>query len=315
MLTSKVLMAGAAMAIVATMGHAQQAPATSTTTMPAETQTKITPPAFVANEKGQLLASNLIGQSIYDKVGPGASSIGNVNDIVVTPDGKVNAVVIGVGGFLGIGEKEVALPVSEITRVADKSGNWLVVSVTKQELEKAPAFDRSALDRAADASRTTNTPAADKSAAVQTNPGMMGGTSPGVANNGIGTDQLSTGSINNPAVPATRPEVLTEVKDSKLSANDLIGASVYGSNNADIGEIGDVIMTSSGTVSGFVVDVGGFLGMGQKEVAMDIAKVKIMQDSGGRLVIKSPFSEDRLKQQKAFDEKGFKSNPDAYLLR
>ena len=55
------------------------------------------------------LATNMIGESVYNGDGDNAENIGDVNDIVVAKDGKVEAVVVGVGGFLGIGEHNVAV--------------------------------------------------------------------------------------------------------------------------------------------------------------------------------------------------------------
>jgi hypothetical protein len=54
----------------------------------------------------QVMASKLIGTTV---VGANNESIGDVNDVIIDRDGRALAVVIGVGGFLGIGEKDVAV--------------------------------------------------------------------------------------------------------------------------------------------------------------------------------------------------------------
>ena len=84
--------------------------------------------------------SKLIGASIY---GPDDKSIGDVNDVLIANDGKVNAVVIGVGGFLGVGEKNVAVPfekLSVIRKPHSASIDKITVSYTKDELKNAPKF-------------------------------------------------------------------------------------------------------------------------------------------------------------------------------
>jgi sporulation protein YlmC with PRC-barrel domain len=84
--------------------------------------------------------SKLIGASVY---GPDNKSIGEINDVLVSDTGNVSAVVIGVGGFLGVGEKNVALPFSalDVTRKADSSANnKITVSYTKDQLKDAPKF-------------------------------------------------------------------------------------------------------------------------------------------------------------------------------
>jgi sporulation protein YlmC with PRC-barrel domain len=58
-------------------------------------------------QPGQFLASDLIGTRV---VGQNNDSIGDVNDVVMGQDGKAMMLVVGVGGFLGIGEKDVAIP-------------------------------------------------------------------------------------------------------------------------------------------------------------------------------------------------------------
>ena len=55
----------------------------------------------------QWRSSKLVGVSIY---GPDNKSVGKITDMLMGKDGKVAFVVIGVGGFLGIGEKDVAVP-------------------------------------------------------------------------------------------------------------------------------------------------------------------------------------------------------------
>jgi sporulation protein YlmC with PRC-barrel domain len=81
--------------------------------------------------------TSLYKQNVYD---PGNNKIGEVDDVLLGSDGKVNALVIGVGGFLGIGEKHVIVPFSAVK--ADRKDNkWqLTMNSTKDELKAAPGF-------------------------------------------------------------------------------------------------------------------------------------------------------------------------------
>lgn len=87
------------------------------------------------------LASELIDQAVYSSAGDDAEEIGNVSDVVFNQEGQITAVVIGVGGFLGIGEKSVAVPFEELQFViaADNTERW-VVETTAEALEGAPEF-------------------------------------------------------------------------------------------------------------------------------------------------------------------------------
>ena len=85
-----------------------------------------------------ILASELVGLTVYN---PADEALGDVNDIVWTDDGGVEAVILGVGGFLGIGEKAVAVAYSAIDFSSDENGNKkLVLSATEDELAAAPTF-------------------------------------------------------------------------------------------------------------------------------------------------------------------------------
>lgn len=87
------------------------------------------------------LGTRLIDQPVYSSTGDEAEEIGKISDIVFANDGQITAVVIGVGGFLGIGEKSVAVDFSalEFNRAADNTERW-VVPTTAEALTAAPDF-------------------------------------------------------------------------------------------------------------------------------------------------------------------------------
>lgn len=87
------------------------------------------------------LGTRLIGQPVYSSAGDDAEEIGNIDDIVFDESGQIRAVVIGVGGFLGIGEKAVAVDFQslEFTLAADNTERW-VVPTTADALTAAPEF-------------------------------------------------------------------------------------------------------------------------------------------------------------------------------
>lgn len=144
----RTLTAAALAAVLAVPAFAQ-----STTTPPANTNAA---PASSMNSSGAMntaaggfvssqqstdwLGSKLIGASVY---GPDNASIGEINDVVIGGDGKINAVVVGVGGFLGVGEKSIALPFEAIsvTRKPDTASiDKITISYTKDQLKNAPKF-------------------------------------------------------------------------------------------------------------------------------------------------------------------------------
>jgi sporulation protein YlmC with PRC-barrel domain len=84
-------------------------------------------------------ANDFIGKRVYSRAG---DDIGEVNDLIVTGNGGVQAVILGVGGFLGIGEKDVAISMASIDMAKDGEAVKLVVDGTKEQFTAAPAYDR-----------------------------------------------------------------------------------------------------------------------------------------------------------------------------
>jgi sporulation protein YlmC with PRC-barrel domain len=94
------------------------------------------------------LAGRLVGTDVLNGQG---EIIGKVSDVVLNGSGQVQAVVVGVGGFLGVGSKDVGVPFSAI-KVGDvlESRRLVVLNVTKDQLKAAPTYkatDPSTADR------------------------------------------------------------------------------------------------------------------------------------------------------------------------
>jgi hypothetical protein len=120
-------------------------PATTTTEETAAAQpttteqtTQPTEQALAAPEG--FLASNIIGATVYSQ---DDQSIGDINDIILSPQGEPSQVIVGVGGFLGLGEKDVVLDMSKLKIAATESGKVkIVVQTTPDELKNMPAFTK-----------------------------------------------------------------------------------------------------------------------------------------------------------------------------
>jgi sporulation protein YlmC with PRC-barrel domain len=78
--------------------------------------------------------SNWYKQDVYD---PSNSKIGKIDDVLVSDAGQVNALVIGVGGFLGAGEKDVAVPFTAVKWTTKDNKNYLTMNATKADLKAA----------------------------------------------------------------------------------------------------------------------------------------------------------------------------------
>jgi len=86
------------------------------------------------------MASNFIGSSVYTAAN---ENVGDVNDLILGSDGSVKAVILGVGGFLGMGEKDVAVPLSQLNFTKDENGSVkIMINASRADLDATPAFDR-----------------------------------------------------------------------------------------------------------------------------------------------------------------------------
>jgi len=133
-------------ALVAAPAVAQTAPEAA---QPAEVKF-ITGP-----EEGDLRASRWIGATVKNNAG---QPIGDVNDLLLTPDGKVKVVVVGVGGFVGLAEKNIAVSVSDTQLRTQENGRQIVIlDTTKEALLAAPEFrvagEKTMRDRLGEASK------------------------------------------------------------------------------------------------------------------------------------------------------------------
>lgn len=147
----KKMLVGAAIGALITSAALAQAPSppSGTSTTPPAAQSTPSPggaagdkASFIASQKpDQWLASKFRGT---DVVGADNQKIGSVSDILFDKTGKIEAYVISVGGFLGMGAKEVALaPASFDVMPGDNGGTAkLKVSMSQDELKNAQNFAR-----------------------------------------------------------------------------------------------------------------------------------------------------------------------------
>jgi hypothetical protein len=217
-----------------------------------------------AQEPGMIYGSQLIGLDVYSSETdyadygddrPVAESdranwdpIGEVNDILMTAEGDVRGVLVDIGGFLGMGEHTVALDMSKVHLLRDESGApFLAVTSSREELEQAPEFQRE-----------------DQ---------MM---AEGAANPNLEATEPATGPGTVLTRPAFEREGYMTVGVDDLTAEQLEGAPVYDGNDENVGEIEQLVLSEDGKIETAVVDVGGFLGMGEHRVGMSFDELQVM---------------------------------------
>ncbi len=83
---------------------------------------------------GWSVKKTLMGKTVYNDAGV---KVGKVEDLIISPDRNVSYVIVGAGGFVGIGRHDVAIPV---TQIQDKSGKLVMAGATKDSIKAMPGF-------------------------------------------------------------------------------------------------------------------------------------------------------------------------------
>ena len=99
-------------------------------------------PAFAADSLSSLppdswTITNYYKQNVYDKA---QNTVGKIDDVLMDKSGKITALMVGVGGFLGVGEKDVALPFSAVHSEKKDNKWYLTVDETKDSLKNAKGY-------------------------------------------------------------------------------------------------------------------------------------------------------------------------------
>jgi len=241
----------------------------------------------------QYLTRTLIGESVHAGATTDSDTIGRISDLVLSGTSTLDAVVIGVGGFLGLATKDVAVSFDDIAFIPTDDASPIVsLAATKDELRAAPAFQPGQPQPAADT-------VALSTGAVTTDGTASASAATGIAASAEAGAQLATDTTEGTAVATAYPAAgsssqLAPMAASELSVEDLLGTKVLGPDEATIGSVGDIAMSDGGQVDAIIVDVGGFLGIGAKPVAVAMDNLQFMRDPAGRPTLTTLFTREQL---------------------
>jgi len=279
----KLLLSTTALVVALGFPNVVAAQTAQTQTVPAATQQGMAMQGFLS-ERGQtdMLASDLIGHTVHARRamvdttatgGQGAAAysaqnadgtnnmqtmnradldqfddIGKINDLVLSSKGEVRAIIIDVGGFMGMGARDVAVTIDQVSFSADAEDRrelYVVVNTNAEMLQGSPAYDRTAMagDQATDRTRSDPT----------------------------GRTVF--------AAPRMAREGYNQVELTELSAEMLVGQSVYGVNDKSVGTIDDLILDDKGVISNVIIDFGGFLGMGSSQISVRFDELTVLGDA------------------------------------
>lgn len=161
--------------------------------------------AFLSTEgPGLWRASKLAG---VDVLGPDGKKVGDVSDVLIDHDGRAVAVVIGVGGFLGLGQKDVAVPFASVHFTQDPRPGAPGVSApdSANGMPTEPGMPAGSAVPVETPAAQSTPPSAALGGPVGTTTGVPGGRATGLA----GTPVLPPGATASPARSTTRPDHAT----------------------------------------------------------------------------------------------------------
>jgi sporulation protein YlmC with PRC-barrel domain len=94
---------------------------------------------------------------------------------------------------------------------------------------------------------------------------------------------------------------VNHIMPGQIRATQMDGAAVYDAQGKNIGDVKDVILDKQGKVAAVVLDVGSFLGMGGKHVAVAMSDLKVDFDNNNKPKFSIDMTKDQLKAAQAFD--------------
>jgi hypothetical protein len=202
---------------------------------------QVQPEPRPATQAGQQPGMNMaeLEQGITD-IPDSWTMAGEIDDVLMSPEGQVQALVIDSGGFLGMNESTRRIDIQQVQFVPDLDNEgefYVVYTGDRATFEQSERFDETTL--AEGSTRGTQ---------------MWG-------------EELRGGQ--------------SDVAFTSLTSDDLVGTAVYGAEDNWVGQISELALTESGEVEAVIVDVGGFLGIGTRPVALTMEQIQLRRGEGG----------------------------------
>ena len=234
--------------------------------------------------RAQVDAESLLGLAVVNAEG---ETIGEVDNVVIDADGQVRHVIVGVGGFLGIGEKNAALPWNGLVVAAD--GTSAMVPYSADQLTALPSHvypgdvGRGSVYGYDDDGRVNGYRSVARAA-----------TAAAVAAAGETVAEAAAEAGGTTATSATAQSGELVTRDAtRIEARVLLGTQVQVASGESVGAIDEIWLDANGRVAGVVVDIGGFLGIGAEPVLLAWSDLVIRRD-GDRAVATTPLTREQL---------------------
>lgn len=197
------------------------------------------------SNQGMIDAGSLVGKNLEDADG---ANIGEIDAVLVDNSGQVQSVIVDVSGWLQT-EKLISLNWNELKQGPDGE---VITTLTKEDAQVVAAYQYPEGQRGGQVLDETGQPY------------MPGGM---VTSSGGDTSTV----IRN--------------ADGTMNASHIIGAKIESGTGDNLGEVHEVVVDKEGKVDGVVVDVGGFLGLGEHSVMLDWQDMELVERDGNEILL------------------------------
>ncbi|HEY8565895.1 MAG TPA: PRC-barrel domain-containing protein [Beijerinckiaceae bacterium] len=228
--------------------------------------------------------------------------IGTVKRLVRVQDGATQ-VIVGHGGFLGLGEKEIAVPAE---RLALHGGKLMLPDANDEALRALPAYTRQSgqselpFDRSTQVALLAIPPAEDQGSPRAAAQAGYGAGPAGQAGMGQQAAQAQLNAGSTSATPGSEPQATGAVPGpaQAMAVNKLAELDVYTARGEKMGEVEEVLISNADEKPYMVVSHGGFLGLGVKQVIVPMEKMAVQ---GDRLVLRE-FTDEQIRALPVYKE-------------
>ena len=241
------------------------------------------------------------------------TSVGSIDDIVMTKDGEIRGVLLDVGGFLGFGTRTVMVDIEELHFVTqdgaaeDIDDFFVVIAMSQDQLEALPEWEDNRLRAGFETRGYRQQDGAGAAGADRMSDGTRSATGQGM---GADSQAMTTDGARSDTGQGMRNDRQTMVfadgdqmiEAEERTADNLMGADVYDAGGEHIGSVQDVVLGSGNDITDVVVDVGGFLGVGTHTVLLPIEDAQIGWTEGdGNLRMQVGMTREQLEALPEYD--------------
>lgn len=256
---------------------------------------------------GAVRADNIIGKTLHTLADD--EDVGSIDDLILDGSGKIVAVVVSVGGVLGMGQHNVAVSWDSIQRRVndDRDGYRYSVNATKEQMRNAPEYDKDStgIRSTGDMSQSS------AGIAGQSRPGVAGQSRQQSEQDRVSAERKSASDRREGMASSTQDSTyMSTMPDGAVRIDNVIGQTLYTRDDNDVGSIKDLIVDESGKIVAVIVSVGGILGMGQSSVAVswDSVERSLNDDRDGyRFTVNATKDEIRNASKYDKDSTGIRS--------